>query len=83
LSLCNKEDIKWDHDQNGVITITADIFNWWIFVLRDVDSFVYNARNTHLGVQAFSKPVFKIATLEWVCRFFTGSVELKIFWFAS
>jgi hypothetical protein len=33
LSLCNKEDIKWDHDQNGVITITADIFNWWILFL--------------------------------------------------
>lgn len=35
-------------------------------------SLVYNARNTHLGVQAFSKPVFKIATLEWVCGFFTA-----------
>jgi hypothetical protein len=43
-----------------------------IFVLRTVDSLVYNARNTHLGVRAFSKPVFKIATLEWVCRFFTA-----------
>ncbi len=37
-------------------------------------SLVYNARNTHLGVWAFSKPVFKIATstLEWVCKFFTA-----------
>jgi len=45
-----------------------------IFVLRTVDSLVYNARNTHLGVWAFSKPVFKIATstLEWVCKFFTA-----------
>ncbi len=43
-----------------------------IFVLRTVGRLVYNARNTHLGVQAFSKPVFKIATLEWVSRFFTA-----------
>jgi len=45
-----------------------------IFVLRTVGSLVYNARNTHLGVWAFSKPVFKIATstLEWVCGFFTA-----------
>ncbi len=33
LSLCNKEDIKGDHDQNGIITITADIFSWWILFL--------------------------------------------------
>lgn len=41
-------------------------------MLRTVGRLVYNARNTHLGVQAFSKPVFKIATLEWVSRFFTA-----------
>lgn len=41
-------------------------------MLRTVGRLLYNARNTHLGVQAFSKPVFKIATLEWVSRFFTA-----------
>jgi hypothetical protein len=37
-----------------------------------VCSHVYNARNTHLGVRTFSKPVFKNAALEWVCGFFTA-----------
>ncbi len=43
-----------------------------IFALRTVGGLVCNARNTHLGVRAFSKPVFKIATLKWVCGFFTA-----------
>jgi hypothetical protein len=84
LSLCNKEDIKQDHDQNAVITITADIFSWWILFLR---SGLWVALFAMQGIHIWVYELFQNQFLRlqhwngYVC--FSLQRGAQIFWFAS